>query len=68
MADITGKILNIRLTLKAHQVIGKQRADQPFMLRHSGQNQRRRQGNVQKEADAVLQPIARNSAAMGIRW
>src|SRR5690606_32218780 len=38
----------------SHQVVGKERADQPVVCGHGGKDQRRRHRNVQKEAHALL--------------
>ena len=53
---ITRKVQQISFALKADQVIRKQGAHQPLILRNGRQNGLRRKGNVQEKANAVFAP------------
>ena len=51
--DVAAEVRVVGLALEADQVVGEQRPDQPVVPRNGREDQRRRQRNVQEEADPV---------------
>jgi hypothetical protein len=56
LLDIAVKVLHVLIGLEADHVIGEERIDQPFMVRHGGDDLGRRKGDVQEEAHPVPDP------------
>ena len=53
VAHVVLEVLHVLLGLEADQVVGEQRAHQPFVLRDGRDDDLRRQRDVQEEADAL---------------
>ena len=54
--EIAGEVEGVVAGLEADQVVFAERRDQPLVVRQRGEHLRRRTGNVQEKADAVLVP------------
>ncbi|BDV37177.1 hypothetical protein DSM21852_04300 [Methylocystis bryophila] len=54
LAQEAAKIRLVGPRLKTHDVIGEHRLHEPFVLRHRYEHVRRRERNVQEEADAIF--------------
>ncbi len=54
VVHVAGEVRQVGVALEADQVVGEERAHQPFVLRNGGHDQRRRQWDVQEEAHALL--------------